>query len=81
MKLKSPEMKLFCGLSCMILLLPEASSKEIVHSNLLSVTFCESSLSVEDNMRKKTLEEVHTYAEPKEDPRASFLNLSRFVPP
>ena len=65
----------------MILLLAEASSKEIsmfrgtgavAKTNVISLTFCESSLPAEDKMGKKMLEEVHTYAELKHDPRASL---------
>ena len=81
MKHKVPEMKLFYGLSFMILLLAEANSnkislpqrtREISETNVVSLTFCESRLDAEDKMGKKTLEEVHTYAELKQDPRASF---------
>ena len=39
---------------------------------MVSLTFCESSLPAEDTMPKKTLEEIHTYAELKHDPRASL---------
>ena len=81
MKHKVPEMKLFYGLSFMILLLAEANSnkislpqrtRKISETNVVSLTFCESRLDAEDKMGKKTLEEVHTYAELKQDPRASF---------
>ena len=41
-------------------------------TNVVRLAFCESSLSAEDKTRKKTLEEVHTYAELKDDPRASL---------
>ena len=61
----------------MILLSAEASLNEIstlqsTETNVISLAFCESSLPAEDNMGKKTLEEVHTYAELKHDPRASL---------
>ena len=72
-------MKLY-GHLC-IILFAEASSNEIyvlrktravAQTNVVSLTFCESNLPAEDNMGKKTLEEVHTYAELKHDPRASL---------
>ena len=78
MKHKVPEMKLFYGLSFMILLLAETNSKKISlpqrtrkisETNVVSLTFCESRLDAEDKMGKKTLEEVHTYAELKQGPR------------
>ena len=66
----------------MILLSAEASSKEVsalhrtravaTKTNVVSLAFCESSLPPEDKASKKTLEEVHTYAELKHDPRASL---------
>ena len=66
----------------MILLCAEASSNEISllqrtgsladSTNVVSFAFCESSLAAEDKMGKKTLEELHTYAELKDDPRESF---------
>ena len=40
--------------------------------NVVSHAFCDSSLYAEDKMAKQTLEEVHTYAELKRDPRASL---------
>ena len=75
------EMNQFYRILCLILLLAEASSKEIsmlqgtramTKTNVISLTFCESSLPAEDKMGKKMLEEVHTYAELKHDPRASL---------
>merc|ERR1712110_1014315 len=63
----------------MLLLSAEASSKALLRgtreldmTNMVSLTFCESSLPAEDTMPKKTLEEVHTYAELKHDPRTSL---------
>ena len=63
----------------MILLSTEASSNEIFQKNkaqadtdVVSLVFCESSLPAEDKIDKKMLEEVHTYAELKHDPRASL---------
>ena len=68
----------------MILSLAEASSDEtsVLQKNrattktitsVVNHAFCESSLSEEVKVRgKKTLEEVHTYAELKHDPRASL---------
>ena len=41
-------------------------------TDVVSLAFCESSVSAEDNKAKKTLKEVHTYAELKDDPRASL---------
>ena len=38
----------------------------------VSLAFCDSSLHEEDKMGKKSLEEIHTYAEFKHDPRASL---------
>ena len=66
----------------MTLFSAEASSNEISllrrtrasadDTNVVSLTFCESSLPAEDTVGKKTLEEVHTYAELKDDPLASL---------
>ena len=39
---------------------------------VVSHAYCDSSLSEEDKMDKKTLEEVHTFAELKHDPKASL---------
>ena len=39
---------------------------------VVSHVFCESNLPAEDKMGKNTLEEIHTYAELKHDPRASL---------
>ena len=41
-------------------------------TDVVNNAFCESNLSPEDKMGKKTLEEVHSYAELKHDPRASL---------
>ena len=41
-------------------------------TNVVNQAFCESTLTAEDKKGKKTLEEVHTYAELKLDPRASL---------
>ena len=66
----------------MILLSAEARSEEVsafqrtravaTKTNVVSLAFCESSLPPEDKASKKTLEEVHTYAELEDDPRASL---------
>ena len=61
----------------MLLLSAKASSNErrtraVSQTDVVSLTFCESLLPVEDIISKKTLEEVHTYAELKHDPRASL---------
>ena len=61
----------------------EPISREMIHqrgaretpkrlSNVVSHAFCESSLPAEDKMGKETLDEIHTYAELKHDPRASL---------
>ena len=74
-------MNRFYVLLCMLLLSAEASSneisllrrtREVTKTNVISLTFCESNLPAEEKMRKKTLDEVHTYAELKHDPRASL---------
>ena len=44
----------------------------VTKTDVVSHAFCESSLSAEEKMVKNTLEEVHTYAELKHDPRASL---------
>ena len=41
-------------------------------TDVVSHAFCESRLQAEDNMAKNSLKEVHTYAELKNDPRASL---------
>ena len=41
-------------------------------TNVVNLAFCDSSLSKEEKMGKKTLEEVHTYAQLKQDPQASL---------
>ena len=41
-------------------------------TNVVSHVFCDSSLEAEDRIAKKTLDEVHTYAELKHDPKASL---------
>ena len=52
--------------------LVRASSNAILKTHVVSLLFCESNLLPADKMGKKTLEDVHTYAELKDDPRASF---------
>ena len=47
-------------------------SEEKAETNVVSLAFCESRLAAEDKMGKKELAEVHTYAELKHDPEASF---------
>ena len=47
-----------------------AASKTV--TNVVSHEFCQSSLAEEDKIGKKTLEEVHTFAKLKNDPRASL---------
>ena len=41
-------------------------------TDVVNIAFCESNLLPEEKMPKKTLEEVHSYAELKQDPRASL---------
>ena len=55
----------------MILVSAEASSNETLN-DVVSLAFCESKLSPEDNMGKETLEDLHTFAELKHDPTASL---------
>ena len=75
------DMNRFYALFCMISLAAIVSSNEIsllqrtrdiAQTNVVSLSFCESYLPAEDKMGKKTLEEVHTYAELKHDPCASL---------
>ena len=56
----------------MILLSARASSIENLKTKVVSLAFCESSLPPEDEANKKTLDEVHTYAELKNDHRANL---------
>ena len=44
-------------------------------TNVVSQAFCESSVPEEEKMSRKTLEEIHTFAELKHDPRASLPDL------
>ena len=69
------------GVLCLIFLSAEASlngtpmlprTSAPPKTDVVSLTFCESSLPAVDKMGKKTLEEVHTYAELKHDPRSSL---------
>ena len=60
---------------CFGMLSTKASSNGIPVSrktNVVNQAFCDSSLPPEDKMGKKTLEEVHTYAELKHNPHASL---------
>ena len=41
-------------------------------TDVVNIAFCEANLPAGDKMGKKTLEEVHSYAELKHDPRASL---------
>ena len=74
-------MKQFYELLCVIMLTAKASSNGIpvmrnpgavTDTNVVGHSFCESSISAEDKMTKKRLEEVYGYAELKLDPRASL---------
>ena len=73
---KTTKMDRFYRLFCLILLSAKGSSNQIPvkkpETNVVSLTFCESQLPAKDKMAKKTLEEVHTYAELKDDKRASL---------
>ena len=71
----------FYGLLCLVLFSAEANSNEmpklqktraVAYTNVISLFFCESSLPLDDNRFKKTLEEVHTYAELKDEHRESL---------
>ena len=44
-------------------------------TDVVSHAFCDSSLQAEEKIAKKSLEEVHTFAELKHDPRASLPDL------
>ena len=55
-------------------------TRALTNTNVVSHAFCDSSLPAEEKMGKKTMEEVHTYAELKHDPRASLLIPSPFAP-
>ena len=61
----------------MILLSAKTSSTEISilqrkMTNVITLSFCESMLPAKDRMGKKTLEEVHSYAQLKLDPTAAL---------
>ena len=47
-------------------------SKDKTETDVVNLAFCESSLTPEDRLVKQTLEEVHTFAELRHDPRASL---------
>ena len=70
-----------CVIFCLLLFIAEASSNDISllrrtragpQTKVVSFTFCETSLPPEDIMAKETLEEVHTYAELKNDLKVSL---------
>ena len=70
-------MKHFFALLCVVISstngnLMSRKTRAVKKTDVVSNTFCESSLSAEEKTGKKTLEEVHTYAELKHDPRASL---------
>ena len=78
---KLTRMTWFYKLLCVVILSSKVSSnripasprtRDITKTNVVSHVFCESSFSAEDRRGKKTLDEVHTYAELKRDPRASL---------
>ena len=73
----SGEMNQFFEFLCLILMLSTTNAQqEKTHSETLTKVvnheFLPSSLSVEDKNDKKTLKELHTYAELKDDPRSSL---------
>ena len=49
-----------------------AQQRRTSFTDVVSIAFCEADLPPEDKMGKQTLEEVHSYAELKYDPRASL---------
>ena len=55
-----------------IMLQRKTIAAEKILTNIVSNAFCESSLAEMDMLGKKTLEEVHTYAELKHDLRGSL---------
>ena len=67
---------LFCVLSVVVTkinsLVEEATIPGQEKTKVVNHAFCDSHIPEEDKMGKKTLEEVHTYAELKLDPRASL---------
>ena len=67
-------MKLFHEILCVIMASAKASSNQnqVLGKTraVISHAFCDSSLSAEDKIAKKTLDDVHTYAKLKHDPRA-----------
>ena len=68
-------MKLCYKLSCLVAVILSANANGIPvsqrrHFDVVSHAFCGSSVSDEEKVGKKTLEEIHTYAELKHDPRA-----------
>ena len=65
----------FCVLVCLEKICSSGipvSRTRPTRTNVVNHAYCDSSLSEEDKTSKKTLEEVHTYAELKHDPRASL---------
>ena len=48
---------------------------QITKTDVINHAWCDTSVSAEEKMSKKSLEEVHTYAELKHDPRASLPDL------
>ena len=68
-------MKQHSTIFCLILFLLQQRTVAKKFTNVVSHVFCDSSLSAEDKLDKNALEEVHTYAELKQDPRASLPYL------
>ena len=69
---ESREMKGSYVVFFMILLSARASSNETFNTHIVNLAFCESNLLPTDKMGKETLEDLHTYAELKDDSRASL---------
>ena len=71
-------MKQFYEVFCVVILSAIVGSSEIpvsrkiIRTNVINHAYCDSSLSEEDKKDKKSLGEVHTYAELKHDPKASL---------
>ena len=72
-------MKLCYELSCFVAVIISANGngspvsqrrRAVGQLDVVSHAFCDSSVSDEDKVGKKTLEEIHTYAELKHGPRA-----------
>ena len=52
--------------------LADQRTRAVTNTDVVSHTFCEGNLPAEVTMKKRTLKEVHTYAELKHDPHSSL---------